>query len=96
MTPEHLLKVLLDDKEGLAANLIGGAVTPILPVSGTIGGIAAAGATAQAPIGSVAGLMQVNVLVPAGVASGNVPVVVSLGAAGALVSSQANVTMDIK
>jgi uncharacterized protein (TIGR03437 family) len=79
-----------------AANLIAGNVTPILPVSVTIGGIAATGATVQAPIGSVAGLMQVNVLVPAGVASGTVPVVVFLGTAGSQVSSQANVTMDIK
>ena len=79
-----------------AANLIAGDVTPILPVSVTIGGIAATGATVQAPIGSVAGLMQVNAPVPAAVASGNVPVVVSLGTAGAQVSSQANVTMDIK
>jgi uncharacterized protein (TIGR03437 family) len=79
-----------------AANLIAGDISPILPVSVAIGGIAATGATVQAPIGSVAGLMQVNVLVPAGVASGNVPVVVSLGTAGSQVSSQANVTMDIK
>jgi uncharacterized protein (TIGR03437 family) len=79
-----------------AANLIAGEVTPNLPVSVTIGGIAATGATVQAPLGSVAGLMQVDVLVPATVASGNVPVVVSLGTAGSQVSSQANVTMDIK
>jgi uncharacterized protein (TIGR03437 family) len=78
------------------ANLISGDVSPNLAVTVTIGGIAAPGAAVQAPIGSVTGLMQVNVLVPAGVASGNVPVVVSIGPAGAQVSSQANVTMDVK
>jgi len=77
-------------------NLISGEVSPNLPVAVTIGGVAAPGATVQAPIGYVPGLMQVNVLVPSGAPSGNVPVVVSLGPAGALVSSQANVTMDIK
>jgi len=77
-------------------NLIAGDVTPNLAVAVTIGGIPAPGAVVQAPIGSVPGLMQVNVPVPAGVASGNVPVVVLVGPAGAQVSSQANVTMDVK
>jgi uncharacterized protein (TIGR03437 family) len=77
-------------------NPISGDVSPNLAVAVTIGGIAAPGAEVQAPIGSVPGLMQVNVLVPAGVASGNVPVVVSVGPAGAIVSTQAGVTMDVK
>jgi len=77
-------------------NLIAGDVSPNLAVAVTIGGIAAPGAAVQAPIGSVAGLMQVDVLVPAGVASGNVPVIVAVGAPGAQVFSQANVTMDVK
>jgi uncharacterized protein (TIGR03437 family) len=77
-------------------NLINGDVSPNLAVSVTIGGIPAPGAAVEAPIGSVPGLMQVNVLVPAGVASGNVPVVVSVGPNGAQVSSQTSVTMDVK
>jgi uncharacterized protein (TIGR03437 family) len=77
-------------------NLISGDVAPNLAVAVTIGGIPAPGAMVQAPIGSVPGLMQVNVPVPAGVASGNAPVVVLVGPAGAQVSSQANVTMDVK
>jgi uncharacterized protein (TIGR03437 family) len=77
-------------------NLITGNVSPKLPVSVTIGGQAAPGATAEAPLGSVPGLMQVNVPVPAGVSSGNALVVVTLGAAGTAVTTQANVTMAIK
>ncbi len=77
-------------------NLISGNVSPFLPVSVTIGGLAAPGAVAQAPLGSVPGLMQVNVPVPAGVASGNALVVVTLGTGGTAVNTQAKVTMAIK
>jgi len=48
---------------------------------------------AQAPIGSVPGLLQVNVTVPSGAKTGTaVPVVVSVGSA----HSQARVTMAVK
>ena len=78
------------------ANLISGNVSPNLPVSVTIGGQAAPGAVAQAPLGSVPGLMQVNVPVPSGVSTGNDLVVVTLGSGGAAVTTQAKVTMVIK
>ena len=77
-------------------NLISGNVSPTLPVSVTIGGQAAPGAVAQAPLGSVPGLMQVNVPVPSGVSSGNALVVVTLGSGGTAVTTQAKVTMAIK
>jgi trimeric autotransporter adhesin len=77
-------------------NLISGAVSPILPVSVTIDGQPAPGALAQAPAGSVPGLMQVNVPVPAGVKPGNVTVVVTLGSGNTQYSSQAKVTMAVK
>jgi uncharacterized protein (TIGR03437 family) len=77
-------------------NLISGKVSPNLPVSVTIGGQSAAGAVAQAPLGGVPGLLQVNVQVPSGVSSGNALVVVTLGSGTAQFNSQAKVTMAIK
>ena len=77
-------------------NLISGNVSPKLAVAVTIGGLPAPGAVAQAPLGSVPGLMQVNVPVPSGVGSGNVPVTVTLGTGGAQVTTQAKVTMAVK
>ncbi|WP_238325927.1 putative Ig domain-containing protein [Bryobacter aggregatus] len=69
------------------------AVIPNAPVSVTIGGQAAVVMAAQSPVGSVPGLLQLNVTVPATVSSGAaVPVVVNIGG----VDSQAGVTMAIK
>ena len=77
-------------------NLISGNVAPVLPVAVTIGGQAAPGAVAQAPIGGVPGLMQVNVPVPAGVKSGNALVSVTVGSGANQWTSQGNVTIAIK
>jgi len=76
------------------ANLVSGIVTPKLPVSVTIDGVAATLiGTPQAPINSVPGVLQINATVPATVKAGNsVPVVVSVGTA----SSQVKVTMAVK
>lgn len=69
------------------------AVTPIQTPSVTIGGQGAALLGAQAPLGSVPGLMQLNVTVPTGVKAGPaVPVVVTVAG----ISSQAGLTMAVK
>lgn len=78
-----------------AATLIptNGVVTPTANVSVTIGGIAASVIGAVSPIGSVPGLLQVNVSIPANAPIGAVvPVLVNIGG----VDSQAGVTMAIK
>lgn len=69
------------------------AVTPInLPVV-TIGGQPATVAGAAAPVGSVPGLLQINVTVPNGAPAGKaVPVVVNVGG----VDSQGGVTLALK
>jgi uncharacterized protein (TIGR03437 family) len=73
--------------------LITGTVTPAAPVAVTIGGQVATVQAALAPIGSVPGLLQLNVTVPTGIpASTSVPVVVSVGTA----VSQPRVTMTLK
>jgi uncharacterized protein (TIGR03437 family) len=69
------------------------AVTPVQTPAVTIGGQGATVLAAQAPIGSVPGLIQLNVTVPASVTPGNVvPVIVTIGG----VSSQTGLTMAVK
>jgi uncharacterized protein (TIGR03437 family) len=65
---------------------------PVLPVSLTIGGVAAVIQYYGAAPGLVAGIMQVNAVVPAGIASGSVPVVLTVGNA----YSQPGLTMSVK
>ncbi len=55
---------------------------PVLNVTATVGGMAATTNYAGAAPGAVAGLMQVNVLIPTGVTpGGSVPVVLTVGSA---------------
>jgi large repetitive protein len=69
------------------------AVTPVLAPTVKIGGQAATVVAAQAPPGSVPGLMQLNVTVPNGALPGvALPVVVTIGG----VDSQAGLTMAVK
>ncbi|HTS76020.1 MAG TPA: putative Ig domain-containing protein [Bryobacteraceae bacterium] len=69
------------------------AVTPTQTPSVSIGGQGATLLGAQAPIGSIPGLMQVNVTVPSGLkASPAVPVIVTIGG----VQSQTGLTMAVK
>jgi uncharacterized protein (TIGR03437 family) len=66
---------------------------PLLPVTVTMGGTAAAVQYAASAPGEVAGVLQVNVVVPQIVAPGSaVPVTVSVGR----IASQANVTIAVK
>jgi uncharacterized protein (TIGR03437 family) len=58
----------------------GGMVTPLAPVSVTIGGLAVASPVAVVPVGSVIGLLQINAQLPVNLTSGSaVPVVVTIG-----------------
>lgn len=69
------------------------AVTPVTPITVTIGGQSATVVGAAAPPGSVPGLLQVNVTVPSNAPVGpTIPVVVSIGG----VDSQPGVTMAIR
>ncbi len=69
------------------------AVTPTAAPTVTIGGQAASVVGAVSPVGSVPGLLQLNVTVPANAPTGaNVPVVVTIGG----VDSQPGVTMAIR
>jgi uncharacterized protein (TIGR03437 family) len=69
------------------------AVTPVLAPSVKIGGLAATVVAAQAPPGSVPGLIQLNVTVPSAAIPGPaLPVVVTVGG----VQSQAGLTMAVK
>jgi uncharacterized protein (TIGR03437 family) len=65
---------------------------PALPVSVKIGGQPAEIIYDGAIPGQVAGLLQINARVPAGLAPGPQPVVVTIGTA----SSQANLTVAVK
>jgi uncharacterized protein (TIGR03437 family) len=64
---------------------------PLLPVSVTIGGVPAMVQYAGAAYGEVAGMLQINVVIPPTVSGSAVPVVVQVGNA----SSQAGVTIAV-
>ncbi len=69
------------------------AVTPVLTPTVTIGGQGATVLGAQAPPGSVPGLIQINVTVPAILKAGAaLPVVVTVGG----IASQAGLTIAVK
>lgn len=74
--------------------LIAGTVlpSPISPVSVTIGGVNATVEYAGAAPGLVAGVLQVNAVVPNGLTTGNQPVVLTVGST----SSRAGVTVAVK
>ena len=76
--------------DGLIA--VGVLPKPVLPVSLKIGGVAAVIQYSGAAPGLVAGIMQVNAVVPAGITSGAVPVVLTVGNA----SSQPGLTVSVK
>ena len=77
--------------DGLVASSVYPA--PVLPVTVTIGGQTATPIYAGAAPAEVAGVMQVNVKIPAGITPGNaVPVAVTVGTA----SSPAGVTLAVK
>ena len=64
---------------------------PILPVTVTIGGVAASVAYSGSAPGEVEGLMQINAVIPQGVYGASVPVVVQVGA----VQSQTTATIAV-
>ena len=65
---------------------------PVLPVTATIGGIPAQVLSYGGIPGTVAGVMQLSVLVPGGLAVGNASIVVQVGSS----SSQSGVTIAVK
>jgi uncharacterized protein (TIGR03437 family) len=67
--------------------------TPILPVTATVGGVTATVAYAGSAAGLVSGVMQVNLIIPAGAPTGgSVPIVVTVGTT----SSQPGVTLAVQ
>jgi uncharacterized protein (TIGR03118 family) len=65
---------------------------PVLPVSLTIGGQPARVISATSAPGSVAGVMQIEAIVPSGIATGAVPVVLTVNTT----NSQTGVTLSVR
>jgi uncharacterized protein (TIGR03437 family) len=79
---------------GVTGSVTGSAVKmPVLPVTVTIGGITGPPQYAGSAPDSIAGLLQVNAVVPQGVATGSsVPITLNIGGS----QSQAGVTIAVK
>jgi uncharacterized protein (TIGR03437 family) len=72
-----------------------GLKTPVLPVTGTIGGVAVTGSAvvyAGSAPGDVEGIMQVDLVIPAGLTPGPQPIVINVGSN----STQTGVTVQVK
>ena len=70
----------------------GGARTPYLPVTVSIGGQAAKVVSAGTPVGEISGVMVVKAVVPGGLTAGAAPVVLSVGS----VATTQAVTVSVK
>ena len=94
MTGEGLTSPALASGSVVAANLPPPQVTaaPLLPVAALVDGQPAAIQYAGEAPGLVAGVLQVNVVIPAGARTGDLPVIISLGGT----SSQTGVTVSVQ
>jgi uncharacterized protein (TIGR03437 family) len=88
--------------EGFTSGAVDGALatallSPVLPVTATVGGIPATVYYAGTAPGIVTGVMQVDVLIPLNVTPGPaVPIVVTVGSPPGAFSTQAGVTVAVK
>jgi len=74
-----------------------GLLSPVLPVSATVGGIPVAPAYAGTSPGIVTGVMQVNLPIPPNAPSGPaVPIVITVGTGATAVSTQAGITVAVE
>jgi len=78
---------------GIDGSVTGSQITPKLPVTVSFGGVPATSYQfiGEAP-GIVAGVLQINVTIPSGSTTGNVPITVTVGSA----TSQAGVTVAVQ
>jgi uncharacterized protein (TIGR03437 family) len=87
---------------GLTVGAVDGAIatgllSPVLPVSATVGGIPVAPAYAGASPGIVTGVLQVNLPIPLNAPSGPaVPLVITVGTGATAVSTQAGITVAVE
>jgi uncharacterized protein (TIGR03437 family) len=74
-----------------------GALSPVLPVSATVGGITATVLYAGTSPGIVTGATQVNVLIPANAPAGSaVPIVITVGTGATAASTQTGITVAVQ
>jgi uncharacterized protein (TIGR03437 family) len=88
--------------EGFTAGASDGAIatgllSPVLPISATIGGIPVTPLYAGTAPGIVTGIMQVNLQIPLNAPSGpSVPIVITAGTGASAASTQAGITVSIE
>ena len=67
-----------------------------LPVSATIGGLSAKVAYAGSAPGDVEGVMQIDLQIPSGLATGVQPVLITLGSGNTTYATQTGVTVQVQ
>jgi uncharacterized protein (TIGR03437 family) len=74
-----------------------GLLSPVLPVTATVGGIPATVIYAGTAPGIVTGAMQVNVQIPSNAPSGpSVPIVITVGTGTSAASTQNGITVSVQ
>jgi uncharacterized protein (TIGR03437 family) len=74
-----------------------GVLSPVLPVTATVGGVPATVYYAGTSPGIITGATQVNVLIPSNAPSGSaVPLVITVGTGASAVSTQSGITISVQ